>query len=122
LNRAKIDIETVEIMGEIEVLASTGMFLEGFTLDQDGNAWVTANANNTGIIIGHDENEHQVVPVVGGQDEPIFEGCTSTHFGTRIEDQHVLYVTTSGGVSASIKGNITEQGMVVAVDTLGFHF
>ncbi|CRG85899.1 hypothetical protein PISL3812_02902 [Talaromyces islandicus] len=121
-NRAKIDIKTAKVNGKIQVLASTGMFLDDFTLDKDGNAWVAANANNTVIVIGNDANGHQVVPVVGGQNETIIEGCTSTHFGTGIGDQHILYVTTSGGVFAPIKGNITEPGRVVAVDTLPFNF
>jgi sugar lactone lactonase YvrE len=120
LNRVRIDLSGHHIAtgGDVEIVSSTGLLLDDFSFDGNGNAWVAANGNNTIIVV--DPETHDVVPVVGGNTLQDVEGPTATHFGGLERDRQTLYVTTSGGLALPINGTITEAGKIVAIDTRSF--
>lgn len=47
-------------------------------------------------------------------------GGTTCQFGRGAGDKDVLYVVTTGGMSAPVNGELTEGGKVVAVNTTTF--
>lgn len=122
-NRVQLRVEggNVTTLGDVEVLVSTGLFLDDFFFDSAGNAWAAANSNNSIVVIGA-EAPHQVVTVLGNQLQPTVEGPTATHFGVSEKDRQILYVTTSGGAAGPINGTFVQAGEVLAIDTKGFIF
>lgn len=99
-----------------EVVAQPGDFMDDFTFDKSGNAWIATNADDTVIAIGAN---HEAITVAGSQFQLTVAGSTATHFGRREEDEYILYVTTTGALGAPVNGTVTENGKVVAIDTRG---
>ncbi|KAH8816709.1 hypothetical protein F5884DRAFT_748189 [Xylogone sp. PMI_703] len=100
-----------------EIVAKPGVFMDDFTFDEAGNAWIATNPDNRVIVVGAD---HKIITVAGSVSELTVAGCTATHFGKTWKDKHILYVTTNGAMAAPVNGTVTENGKVVAIDTKGF--
>ena len=82
------------------------------------NIRVTTNTHNTVATIRRDGR--QFVAVGSLAEHTVAEG-TSLAFSRTSIDWDILYVTTSGGVSAPINGTITEPGKIIAVNTKGYY-
>lgn len=87
---------------------------DDFTFDCDGNVWMSAGGANTVQRISPDG---KVEIVAGSLNSTAIAEPTSTKFGRREDDAHVLYATTAGGVATPVDGSITIGGQVVAIKT-----
>jgi sugar lactone lactonase YvrE len=112
--RVKID-SNGKAVGKVEIIA-TNILADDFTFDKTGNAWLVTAINNTVAVVkvGGD-----IVTVAGALDQLTVAGGTACHFG-RNGDEHILYVTTTGGLAAPVNGTETEGGKIVAIDTRKF--
>ncbi|CZR67663.1 uncharacterized protein PAC_17562 [Phialocephala subalpina] len=122
-NRIRINSDGASI-GTAEILASD-IIIDDFCFDKKGNAWVTTHSDNTVAVIKPKggvwaAGENQVVTAIGKVDEMTVAGGTACHFGRGEGSGHVLYLTTTGGLSAPVGGDKVEGGKVVAIDTSKF--
>ncbi|KAF8853293.1 hypothetical protein BDZ45DRAFT_598786 [Acephala macrosclerotiorum] len=123
-NRIKIDADGSPT-GKAEILESD-ITIDDFCFDKKGNAWVTTHGDNTVAVIKphsgiwESGKENLVVTAIGRVDELTVAGGTACHFGRGEGDKDVLYLTTTGGLSAPVGGDKVEGGKVVAIDTLKF--
>lgn len=102
--------------GETEVVKNE-IFGDDFVFDDRGNAWVAQNVfNKIGVLMA----DGSVITVAGEPDQFTVAGPTACRFGRRPDDQHILYVATTGGIGAPINGTEFEGAKVVAVDTKSF--
>jgi len=113
--RVAIDVDGVAL-GAPEIL-ETDTLVDDFIFDKKGNTWLTQHALN---VVGVVKVGGGVITVAGKVDQHTVAGCTACQFG-RKKDEHILYVTTSGGLSAPVDGK-PEGGKVVAIDTSKFHY
>jgi hypothetical protein len=103
-------------IGETEILAKDTL-VDDFVFDKKGNAWLAQNVLNT---VGVMKPDGVVVTAAGKTDQLTVAGGTACQFGRREEDEHVLYLTTTGALAAPIGGTQIEGGKVVAIDTTSF--
>ncbi|KAN0098155.1 hypothetical protein V8E51_013818 [Hyaloscypha variabilis] len=113
--RIKTDDEG-KTSGSVEVL-ERDIIIDDFIFDKKGNAWLTHHPVNT---LGVLKAGGGVVTVVGKPDKLTLPGVTACQFGRTSSDADVLYVVTSGGMSAPVNGTEVEGGKVVAVDSTKF--
>ena len=114
-SRIKIDGDS-KAAGGAEVLAEDCL-ADDFCFDEGSNVWITQNVLNTIVVL----KESGELVVVAGQEENLDVcGGTACLFGRTKGTEHLLYVTTTGGLAGPIGGTLTEGGKVVAVDTNGF--
>jgi hypothetical protein len=102
--------------GETEVVKKD-VFTDDFVFDDKGNAWLAQNVFNTIGVLMMDGN---VVTAAGKADQLTVAGPTACRFGRGPEDQHMLYVATTGGIGAPINGTEFEGAKVISVDTRAF--
>ena len=112
--RIKID-EDCKAIGTTEILAKECL-IDDFIFDKKGNAWLAQNTLNTVGVVKVDGG---VVTVAGHMDKFDVAGGAACQFGKTPEDEHTLYVVTTGGLAAPVKGEM-EGGKVAAVDTTQF--
>lgn len=112
--RIKID-ENCKAIGTAEILAKECL-IDDFVFDTKGNVWLTQNILNTVAVMKLDG---RLVTVTGHVDKFDVSGGTACQFGKTLEDEHILYVVTAGGIAKPVMGQI-EGGKVVAVDTSHF--
>jgi len=101
---------------ETEIVARDTL-VDDFTFDKKGNAWLAQNVLNTVSVVKPDG---AVVTAAGKVDQLTVAGGTACQFGRREEDEHVLYMTTTGALAAPIDGTQIEGGKLVAIDTSTF--
>ncbi|KAH8816637.1 hypothetical protein F5884DRAFT_818622 [Xylogone sp. PMI_703] len=99
--------------GNSTVLA-TDRFGDDFAFDIAGNAYVTQDPQNTLYKVTPSGN---VSTVLGAADSPVIEGDTAAQFGRTRIDQHILYITTNGGIAGPVGGPAV-GGKVIAFNTL----
>lgn len=108
-------------------IANVGTFMDDFTFDAHGNAWIVTDSANTLIVVppeGRGNQTSSIAPFVtldGSLTSMMLAGGTACAFGRRAGDSHVLYVVTNGGLTSPVNGTVTEGGKVVAIDTRGFN-
>jgi hypothetical protein len=113
--RIKIDEHGNAVGGtEILVLDCLG---DDFVFDKKGDAWITHHGLNT---VGAVKAGGGLVTVVWEMDQLTVDVGTACQFGRGAGDKDVLYVVTTGGMSAPVNGELTEGGKVVAVNTTTF--
>lgn len=114
--------------GEVEVLVRD-VLVDDFCFDGEGNVWLATNILNTVAVVRVGEGwvmkgtEKEVVTVVGSEDKLTVAGGTACQFGRKKGedgDEHVLYLVTTGGLAAPIKGSEVEGGKLIGVDTRSF--
>ena len=104
--------------GPAEKIASApkGSFYDDFTFNRYGDLLITAHPSDEIVEVAQNGSTMIIAGVVNTTEiaEP-----TSAEFGRTPEDRDVLYVTTAGGLSFPINGNVVVGGQIVAVDTRG---
>lgn len=94
------------------VAGDTGVALDDFTFDSNGN--IFAAGGDTVVLISDagDSSKSNIKPVVvaGSTTTMTVAGSTSVRFGG-----DVLYVTTDGGMAAPVNGTVIEPGKIVAL-------
>lgn len=113
--RIKIDDNGAPSGALVEVLES-GVVIDDFCFDGFGNAWVAQHMMNT---VGVIRAKGGVVTVAGSADQLTVAGGAACQFGRMQEDESVLYVVTTGGLSAPVDGSQVEGGKFVAIETRG---
>src|SRR5690242_1041675 len=106
----QIDPVYGKALGEPIIISNT-TFGDDFALGK-GSAFVAVNQKNTLVRVVADGTQ---VPVAGGTNSTLLPGLTSAAFGRTRDDDNVIYITTSGGISNPVNGVYTEGGKVVAV-------
>ncbi|KUJ10203.1 uncharacterized protein LY89DRAFT_690005 [Mollisia scopiformis] len=113
--RIKID-DHGKIVGEAEIVTKD-ILVDDFVFDKKGNAWMMTHSNNTVVVV---KTDGSLVTAAGELNEMTVAGGTAGQFGRREDDQHILYVTTTGALSAPVGGDKVEGGKIVAIDTSKF--
>ncbi|KAF2170855.1 hypothetical protein M409DRAFT_35870, partial [Zasmidium cellare ATCC 36951] len=93
---------------------NTGDHGDDFAFNKDGTIWVTADPSN--LLAKVDVTKGTSRVIAGGLNDPTIAGDTSAAFGRTSNDEHVLYITTNGGIAYPGKTGI-DGGKVVALDT-----
>ncbi|KAK4183345.1 hypothetical protein QBC35DRAFT_508217 [Podospora australis] len=108
---------------KVEVVAKLDVgFVDDFAIDLErGIIFVTTGLDNRVWAVDVHPGGKAPVLVVGATNQLTVAGSTSAVFGRTSRDRKVLYVTTSGALSAPVNGTLAEPGKVVGVDTKGFH-
>ncbi|KAK4462856.1 hypothetical protein QBC42DRAFT_337973 [Cladorrhinum samala] len=115
--RIKINSDgTVRNKAKVEVVAKFDVsFVDDFVIDHRGVLFAMASADNQ--VWATSANPGGInLPVVGDKNSSTVAGGTAGSMGRLKDDQHVLYVVTSG---AGADGTVAEGGKCVAVDTRG---
>lgn len=85
---------------------------DDFTFDPFSNIFLATNPSNVLLRVAPTGN---VTVVAGGINSTVLEGLTSAAFGRTVKDQHILYVSTDGGLINPAAGQ--QGGKIVAIDT-----
>ncbi|KAI9695444.1 MAG: hypothetical protein M1820_008629 [Bogoriella megaspora] len=96
---------------------TTEFYFDDFTFSTDGNfAFLTTGSGNSILRVPLDGSSDGEI-VAGNFNSAAIAEPTSCQFGRTAQDQHILYVSTSGGLAAPVNGNTTIGAQIVAVDT-----
>lgn len=118
LNTVRLDVSDGTPVGDFKTMAQTLTPLDqwdDFALDDEGNVWMAAGGANTVQKINTRTGE--VTVVAGDLNSTAIAEATSAKFGRRECDSTVLYITTAGGLSTPVNGDIVIGGQLVAVGT-----
>ncbi|CZR65099.1 uncharacterized protein PAC_14999 [Phialocephala subalpina] len=113
--RIKID-GAGKATGPVEVL-ERGILIDDFVFDKKGNAWLATHGMNTLAVV---KPSGGVVTAAGSIDKLTVAGGTACQFGRTSSDGDILYLVTTGGMSAPVNGTEVEGGKVVAINTTKF--
>ena len=80
------------------------------------DAYLVTGSDNSIERIGLDGTPKGRI-IAGSLNSTQIAGPTSAAFGRTPQDEHILYVVTSGGLVAPVDGDITIGAQIVAVDT-----
>lgn len=124
---SRVGIDEEKQVGDVEVLVRDCL-VDDFCFDKNGNAWLATNVLNTVAVIRVGESwdvkeEKEVLTVAGAEDELTAAGGTACQFGRKTGldgDEHILYMGTTGGLAAPIKGSEVEGGKLIGTDTRSF--
>ncbi|KAL9115492.1 MAG: hypothetical protein Q9227_000813 [Pyrenula ochraceoflavens] len=122
-NRIPINLHTGAAIGPAQTLAQTtdrAALSDDFTIDLEGNAWVTADLISELDLLPSVTNGPASAELVAKPlTDPGITGWTASKFGTRLEDlkRGSLYVTTNGGPLNYAYKNWTHGGTLVRLDT-----
>lgn len=101
--------------GPAEKITSAAIgYFDDFALDGHGDAFVTTGSGDSVVEVMRDGSQRIIAGAVNTTE---LAQPTSAQFGRTLEDRHVLYVTTTGGLKYPIDGDVMVGGQVVAVDT-----
>jgi hypothetical protein len=114
--RIKID-HAGKAIGKTEIVAEDCLG-DDFVFDKEGNAWIAQNPLNTVAVV---RSNGEMTLVAGKKEELEVCGGTSCQFGKGKDEEHILYVATSGALAEPVNGDKVEGGKVVAVDTSRFY-
>ena len=89
---------------------------DDFVFDKKGDAWITHHGLNT---VGVVKAGRGLVTVAWEMDQLTVAGGAACQFGRGAGGKDVLYVVTTGGMSAPVNGELTE-GWKVVVNTATF--
>ena len=95
---------------------ATGTFYDDFAIDRYGDAFLTTGSGDS---IEEVRRNTSSMIIAGAVNTTEIAQPTSAQFGRTLEDSHVLYVTTAGGLAVPIDGDVVVGGQVLAVDTRG---
>jgi hypothetical protein len=90
----------------------TGVNLDDFAFDEQGNLYGTMHVYNSVVKITPD----RIVTIIAAINDRV-AGSTSAAFGRTKADNTILYVTTNGGMSAPPDGGGVQPGRVVKIET-----
>lgn len=90
------------IKGEIE-LVEKDCIIDDFAFDSEGTVYLTSHLFNSVYTITSDGKRNTIA---GGPTDRDVAGTTACPFGKGDADKEVLYVTTNGGMSMPIEGEV----------------
>ena len=97
-----------------------GIFGDDFTVDRDGNAWITQDPlDQLTLVVGDGKHKGEVVTVAGAPDTGVVTGATSCRCGRGERERDVLYVVTNGGLASPVDG-VVVGGKVLGFDVRGY--
>jgi hypothetical protein len=125
-NKIPIDLHTGKPTGPAETLlqsTTAEIFPDDFTIDFQGNVWLTADINGELDLLPSAASGSGSVGfniVAGSEEDKSNTGWTAAQFGTKKEDveRGSLYVTTNGGPLNYPYQNWTAGGMLIRLDTV----
>jgi len=103
-----------EIQAQIRSISADGLTM-GLAGD---DMWVSTDADNRLL---HVSPEGNLTVVLGAPDEKAALGCTGLAFGKKPGEEHMLYMTTNGGINNPLEGSYTEGGKLLVVGTTAFY-
>lgn len=77
--------------------------IDDFAFDNEGSAYLTSHVFQSVFKLKQDGTRSRIA---GGPDDTVVAGTTAAAFGRTAGDVHVLYVTTNGGMSFPVNGNV----------------
>ena len=107
---------SAEVVGKVDApfvddLTTSPLFKDAlWAATNVGDTLLAVKLNGTSLVVD------------GSPQELTLAGATSAAFGKTCKDNHILYVTTTGGLGDPINGTIFEGGELVAIDTRHFSF
>ncbi|KAI9858974.1 MAG: hypothetical protein M1824_003975 [Vezdaea acicularis] len=93
-----------EATGTLDVVAEH-LNADDFTFDADGAAYLTTHIYQSVVKLAPDGTRSRIV---GDVKDPLCAGSTAAAFGRRQADREVLYVTTTGGMSLPVNGEVVK--------------
>lgn len=109
--RVKIDLFTGKPSGPYEIVTA-GISDDDFAISKRDIAYITENSGNA---VERVNLNGEKTLVAEGLDSTLIPGATSAAFGRKVQDRNIPYDTTAEIQNASVNGNYTEGGKVVAI-------
>ena len=89
--------------GQVEIVADKCNADDFIFDDDDGTAYLTTHTYQSVIRLRADGTRNKIA---GGPEDVVCTGTTAAAFGRTSEDRRMLYVTTTGGMSNPINGQV----------------
>jgi hypothetical protein len=102
---------TGDATGIVEVVEEN-LNVDDFCFDSEGSAYLTTHIFQSIVKL---RNNRLRTRLAGGPEDTVVAGTTAAAFGRTSQDQTVLYVTTTGGMSNPVAGKIG-PGRVLKLD------
>lgn len=103
--------QTREAAGDVEVVAEN-LNADDFVFDSEGSAYLTTHVFQSVVKLTSDGSRTRIA---GGPEDKLVAGTTAAAFGRTPTDRTILYVSTTGGMSNPVAGQVG-PGMVLKID------
>ncbi|KAJ6017600.1 hypothetical protein N7451_000979 [Penicillium sp. IBT 35674x] len=117
LNRIRITAKGAPI-GKAEVVTSNVPKADDFIFKSDGVAFIAQNQMDELSVLYPGQSEAAVI--AGSNISTILAGVSAGKFGRLADDEHILYLTTSGAEGKPINGTVTVPATLSWIDTSAF--
>ncbi|KAJ6083970.1 hypothetical protein N7486_010770 [Penicillium sp. IBT 16267x] len=117
LNRIRITTLGAPI-GKAEVITSNVPKADDFIFKSDGIAFIAQNQMDELSVLYPGQSEAAVI--AGSNISTILAGVSAGKFGRSADDEHILYLTTSGAEGKPINGTVTVPATLSWIDTSTF--
>ncbi|KAF2107348.1 hypothetical protein BDV96DRAFT_506354 [Lophiotrema nucula] len=111
--RVKVDPFTGTPISRIETISSNIPTPDDLDIADDGTVFVPGSLSNTVFRV---QGDGEVTALAGNLNSSLVASATGAVLGRTWRDRGVLYVSTTGAISAPVNGTFTEGGKVVALD------